>query len=305
MEKAAINIIAILFIGEKMVQNNIPSPTAQKNPLAGWFRQPKLYVKLPSDGKFYPPGSLDVSQSGEYPVYAMTAKDELLFKTPDALLSGQSTVELIKSCMPAILDPWKMPSIDLDFALIAIRMATYGTSMEVGSQCPSCKEDNTHDVDLNKWLETFANFTFVDTVNVEPLVIHIKPYSYRELTKTSVKTMEQQKIFDVINSDSISDEEKLDKFGKSFVKLTELTVDIIADSITQIDTPEESVTDVKMIKEFINNCPKDIFDKISDHITNIKSQIDFVEKNAVCGNCEHTYNIPITMDQSNFFGVRS
>ena len=135
--------------------------------------------------------------------------------------------------------------------------------------------------------------------------MHIKPYNYQELTKTSVKAMEQQKIFEIINNDNIPDEEKLDKFGKSFVRLTELTVDIIADSIIQIDTPEESVSDKNMIKEFINNCPKDLFDKISDHISNIKSEIEFVEKNAVCGHCEFQYNIPITMDQSNFFAVRS
>jgi hypothetical protein len=35
----------------------------------------------------------------------MTAKDELMFKTPDALLNGQSTVEVVKSCIPAIQDP--------------------------------------------------------------------------------------------------------------------------------------------------------------------------------------------------------
>ena len=115
---------------------NVAMP--KKNPLSGFFRQPKIYVRLPSKGKFYPDGSLDASADGQYPVYAMTAKDELMFKTPDALLSGQSTVELIKSCIPAILDPWSMPSIDLDFALIAIRIATYGDKMEVGCNCPHC-----------------------------------------------------------------------------------------------------------------------------------------------------------------------
>jgi len=74
----------------------------KKNPLASFYRQPKIYVRLPSKGEFYTPGSLDVSENGEYPVYAMTAKDELLFKTPDALLNGTSTVELIKSCIPAL-----------------------------------------------------------------------------------------------------------------------------------------------------------------------------------------------------------
>ena len=88
--------------------DQIPNHSQQKkNPLASFYRQPKIYVKLPSKGEFYPPGSLDVSANGEYPVYAMTAKDELLFKTPDALLSGQSTVELIKSCIPAITNPWQ------------------------------------------------------------------------------------------------------------------------------------------------------------------------------------------------------
>jgi hypothetical protein len=279
--------------------------TTQKNPLSNWFRQPKIYVKLPSEGRFYSPGSLDVSETGDYPVYAMTAKDELIFKTPDALLSGQSTIELVKSCIPAIIDPWKMPSIDLDFVLIAIRIATYGEKMEIGSQCPSCKEDNSHDVDLTKWLDTFGNFRFVDEIHAEPLVFHIKPYTYKEITKTSIKSMEQQKIFEIINNENISDEEKLNKFGQSFVKLTELTIDIVADSIHQIDTPNESVTDKKMIKEFINNCPKDIFDKISNHITGLKNQITFTEKNAVCGSCQYQYDIPITMDQSNFFAVRS
>lgn len=288
-----------------MIQNNLPNQLGQKNPLASWFRQPKIYVKLPSEGKFYPSGSLDVSENGEYAVYAMTAKDELMFKTPDALLSGQSTVELIKSCIPAIQDPWKMPSIDLDFALIAIRIATYGDKMEVTSQCPSCNEENSHDVDLTKWVDTFGGYRFVDTVVVDPLMIHIKPYNYQEMTKTSIKSMEQQKIFEIINNDEISDEEKLDKFGKSFVKLTELTIDIIADCITQIDTPDGSVNDKSMIKDFINNCSKDIFEKISDHVSKLKSQIEFTEKNAVCGHCGHHYDIPITMDQSNFFAVRS
>jgi len=141
--------------------NEIPNPMQQKkNPLAGFFRQPKIYVSLPSKGKFYSQGALDRSENGQYAVYAMTAKDELMFKTPDALLSGQSTVELIKSCMPAILDPWKMPSIDIDFALIAIRIATYGNKMEVNTQCPHCNADNNYDVDLSAWFSVFDNFEY-------------------------------------------------------------------------------------------------------------------------------------------------
>lgn len=286
--------------------SQIPNVTqARKNPLSSFYRQPKIYVSLPSKGRFYPPGALDVSADGQYPVYAMTAKDELMFKTPDALLSGQSTVELIKSCIPAILDPWSMPSIDLDFALIAIRIATYGDKMEVGCNCPHCNAENSYDIDLTAWFSIFNNFNYNETVTVDPLVVHVRPYSYREITKTSIKTLEQQRIFNVINDETISDEEKIDRFGKSFVKLTELTVDAIANCVSSIETPDGSESDKEMIKDFINNCSKDVFDKISTHITDMKDQIEFKAQDVTCGECTKEFSLPITMDQANFFGVKS
>lgn len=286
--------------------DEIQQPQTQKrNPLANWYRQPKIYIKLPSQGRFYAQTALDRSSNEEYPVYAMTAKDELMFKTPDALLSGQSTVELIKSCVPAILDPWQMPSIDLDFILIAIRIATYGENMEVGSKCPSCAADNSYDMNLTNWMGLFSNFSYKEIIDVDQLTVHIRPYTYREMTKTSIKTLEQQRVLDIVNDDSISDEEKLDRFGKSFIKLTELTVDIIADSITAIDTPDGSVADKPMIKEFIHNCPKEIFEKIQNHIGEIKTQIDLKAQHVQCAECQTAYDLPVTMDQSNFFAVRS
>ena len=277
----------------------------KKNPLSSFYRQPKIYVRLPSKGKFYEPGSLDLSENGEYPVYAMTAKDELLFKTPDALLNGTSTVELIKSCIPAILNPWVMPNIDLDFALIAIRIATYGDKMDVGTNCPHCNAENSYDMDLTAWLDIFNNFIYNTDIAVDPLTVHVRPYTYKEVTKTALKSMEQQRIFQVINDDSLSDEIKLEKFGASFLKLTELTVDVIADCITAIDTPDGSVSDKDMIKEFIANCSKDIFQKIQDHVVQMKELIEFKAQNVTCGECSKPFSLPVTMDQSNFFAVKS
>ena len=286
--------------------NEIPNTMQQKkNPLAGFFRQPKIYVSLPSKGKFYSQGALDRSENGQYAVYAMTAKDELMFKTPDALLSGQSTVELIKSCIPAILDPWKMPSIDIDFALIAIRIATYGNSMEVNTQCPHCNSDNNYDVDLSAWFSVFDNFEYKEEIPADPLLIHVRPYSYSEITKTSIKTLEQQRIFAIVNDETMGDEEKLERFGKSFVKLTELTVDLIAECISQIDTPDGPVTDKQMINEFIHNCNKDLFETISKHVVSMKDQIELKSHIVACSECTKEFTMPITMDQANFFAVKS
>jgi hypothetical protein len=275
------------------------------SPLSQWYRQPKIYVSLPSKGKFYPEGSLDISTNDQYAVYAMTAKDELMFKTPDALLSGQSTVEVIKSCIPAIKDPWVMPSIDLDFCLIAIRLATYGEKMDITAKCPSCDHENEYEMSLSTWLSIFDEFEYKDKIDLDPLTVYIRPYTYREVTKTSIKALEQQKIFNVVNDNNLSDEQKLDLFGESFVKITELTVDIIADCIHTIDTPNGSVSEKSQIKEFINNCSKDMFDVIQSHITNIKEQVELKVPKVECNECQTQYDIPVTLDQANFFGVRS
>ena len=279
--------------------------SAGANPLQQYYRQPKIYIRLPSNGAYYPENTLDRSENGEYAVYAMTAKDELLFKTPDALLSGQSTVEVIKSCIPAIKDPWAMPSIDLDVVLVAIRIATYGEEMDLETKCPSCEAENTYAMNLTNWLGQSANFQYDSVINYDPLQIHIRPYTYREITKTNLKTFEQQRVFAVINDETLSDEEKVRLFNESFVKLTELTVDVIAGCIEKIVAPEGTVTNFEMIKDFLDNAPKDLFDVISAHITKLKETNEMQAMEVQCAECQTEFTMPITMDQSHFFAKGS
>jgi hypothetical protein len=299
-------VAQIVFIGEKSMENSIlPQENKKPNPLAGWYRQPKIYISLPSKGRFYPPGALDASATGDYPVYAMTAKDELMFKTPDALLNGQATVEVIKSCVPAIQDPWAMPSIDVDAVLIGVRIATYGENMDVAADCPHCNHENQYEVELTQWLSAFNAFEYNSDISIDPLVVHVRPFSYQEMTKNSLKTLEHQKIFTIINDEAISDEEKIEKFGKSFVKLTQLTVDVVASCISQIDTPDGSSSDPAQINEFINNASKEVFDKISEHVSNLKSKLEMPPMDVQCESCEGKFIMPLVLDQSNFFAVRS
>ena len=93
----------------------------QNNPLKQYFRRPAIYLKLPSGGKMYQPGVVNIPESGELAVYPMTAIDEISAKTPDALYNGTAMADIIKSCIPDIKDPWSINSVDLDAVLIAIR----------------------------------------------------------------------------------------------------------------------------------------------------------------------------------------
>ena len=93
------------------------------NPLMQFARRPELSVKLPSNGNWYEEGFIDYTMSGEVEVYPMLPKDELALMNPDGLLSGQSNVSLIKSCVPAVKNPEKLLYPDLNVLLLAILKA--------------------------------------------------------------------------------------------------------------------------------------------------------------------------------------
>ena len=193
-----------------MAENQIKQGS---NPLQKYFRQVKNYMRLPSKGKFYPAGVLDMPATGELPVYAMTAKDELLFKTPDALMNGQATVDVIQSCVPNIKNAWAMPAADLDAVLIAIRQATYGSKMDFVSVCPHCNTKNEHSIDLGVLSVQIQCPDFNTSVLVDDLELFLKPQNYKEFNRASIENFEQQRILAVVSDETMSEEEKIVKFN--------------------------------------------------------------------------------------------
>lgn len=274
----------------------------KQNPLAAFFRQPKIYIELPSKGKFYPAGSLEFTQNGEYPVYAMTARDELMFKTPDALMNGASTVEVIKSCIPNIKDPWEMPSIDVDAIICAIRMATYGHEMAITNTCPSCGHVNERALDLRVIYENLKNVTFNTNIKISNnLIIHVRPLNYKQITSASLKAFEHQRIFTIVNDTSLTDQEKVRMFQETFLKLTDLTLDTVAESIESVETLDGTTNNPEFIKEFLKNSDKEIFESINKSIEAGKEKSKIPALDTSCDECHHEFKISITIDQSDFF----
>lgn len=279
----------------------------EQNPLRKYFRQPKVYITLPSKGKFYAPDAINIPEGEEYPVYAMTAKDELTMKTPDALLNGAATVEIVKSCVPSIINPWAMPSIDLDAILIAIRIATYGETMEVETKTPVTGEDKTFSVDLRQLLNKLVVNEYVSAFTTGDMTINVRPLTYREFTDASLKTFEEQRIFALVEDEKISDNEKLSKFNDSFQKLTKLTISTISKSITSIVVGDDEVTNPQHIEEFINNADKQFYNDVLSHIEKQRDtfqleplKVQSTDEDVAAG-APRTWEVPITFDQSNFF----
>lgn len=273
------------------------------NPLASFFRQPKIYISLPSKGEFYPLGALEKTDNGEYPVYAMTARDELIFKTPDALMNGAATTEVIKSCIPNIKDPWKMPSIDMDAVLCAIRIATSGIEMDMQVVCPECKSENDRTVDLRQLLDNFNKLQFSKRVEVDSeMVINLKPMTYEQMTKTAMKTFEHQRIFQLANDENIPESDKVRMFQESFVKLTDITFDVVANCVESIESVHGNTSDPEHIREFLKNTDKNVFSKINNTITSTDEKSTVPTLDTSCDQCGHPFKIELTLDQADFFG---
>lgn len=279
------------------------------NPLVSFMRQPKIYIRLPSNGDYWPPGSLDITETGEYPVYSMTAKDELMLKVPDAVMSGQAVVEVLQHCMPNIKNAWMIPQIDLDIILIAIRLATYGEKMNTPISIGN-DEELEYVVDLRTIMDTLqSQITWDPIVSVnENLTVFVRPMNYKQISESALKTFETQKIMQIVNNDNMDEETKVAAFKESFSKLTDVTLGMVQSGIYRVDSSEGSTDNPEFIKEFVENVDKDIFNAVQDHLEKLREinsikpiQIAVTDEMRLRGIQGEFLEIPITFDPSTFF----
>ena len=57
------------------------SSNIEQNPLRKYFRQPKVYITLPSKGVFYPADAINIPEGNEFPVFATVSYTHLTLPT--------------------------------------------------------------------------------------------------------------------------------------------------------------------------------------------------------------------------------
>ncbi len=282
--------------------------TENTNPLNKYFRQPAIYVSLPS-GSNYPPHVITPTQTGELGVMPMTAKDEIRFKTPDALMNGQGVVDVIQSCVPEIKDAWQIKSYDLDTILIAIRIATYGETMDIKFNVPKVNETVSHSINLPAILDQLKTTKVDAGITLDDgLKITVRPLTYNDMTSTSLQTFTQQKMYTAIQDSQLPDEDKAKRFNEAFKTLTELNASIILKNIAKVTMQDGTeITDPVHIKEFVENANAVLVKEIEDKLTKLRGQgavkplkIKATEEQIKKG-APATYEVPVTFDTSNFF----
>lgn len=276
------------------------------NPLRSHFRQPKLYFKLPSQGRWWRPGSVEIPDNGELAVMSMTGKDELLMKNADALMNGNATVDMIQSCIPEIKDAWSAPRTDLDSILIAIRIATYGPNMETESKCPHCEHINSNTLDCRWILENIQQPESEPEMLVDGLLFKLRPVSYRMINQTDQDIYEEQRILRQLNQEGLSSEQRKEIVSAAVRALANKLSTRLAASIDKIVTDRGiSVTDPVLIADFIANCEKSTFDKIREGIESYANGYALPKMRIKCDGCNEEYESKIEFDPGNFFAPGS
>lgn len=275
--------------------------TQSANPLKQYFRQPAIYLRLPTGGKYWPPGSIELTHNGEFPVYPMTAIDEITYRTPDALFNGQAVVTVIQSCIPNVKNAWAAPTTDINSMLVAIRLASYGHELEISSTCPSCETSDDYALDLRHVLDQLKMPDFESTMQHGDLEISFGPISYENQNKSNQEQFDEQRMIQSVTESDLPEADKLKRLNDAMRRITELTVDALKWSISGIRTPGAIVSETEHIQEFLVNCDRKLFNRIRDHVINLRQVSELTPLGITCDNCQHEYKQTVTLDMTSFF----
>jgi hypothetical protein len=270
------------------------------NPLQQYFRQPKIYISLPSKGLYYTAGSFQ----GDYnnvPIMSMTGMDEILMKTPDALFSGEAAFKVIESCCPFVKNAKQIPSTDVDTLLTAIRIATYGNILNLSKDCVQCGSENDYELDLQHTIAYFQKLRFINEIKIDDnLTINIRPLTYEQMNYFGLENFKLQKT--ATGAYNITDEEeKIRVTDQVFADLSELQLAIYLASIEQVKVNNQIVTDQQHIYDWLKNMDRDVFTVIKSKLEANKKEWEIPEQPVKCGACEAHNVVQPVLDQANFF----
>lgn len=290
------------FEGSSKFFKDRPAKKKAPNPLSAYFREPGIFVKLPSQGNYSQDGSIEFSVNGEIGVYPMTAKDEVWFKNPDALLNGVALEKVLESCCPDIHNIRSLPINDINVLLLGLRYSSYGKALHLKAECPKCKKENKFAVNIEDLLE---NISFLDaeySLQIGQLKVYIKPYTYDSMVKATIVTFEEAKVIQVLKNEELDENDRKEMIKESFQRIHNLTLLLMSDSIIKIITPDNKT--IKN-KEFIIEWLEEIDRK---NYNELKNKFDEMNKIGVpnnyhveCQYCKHEFKIDLAYDPATFF----
>ena len=257
------------------------------NPLLDYARKAELSVKLPSDGNWYTSDIVKLNPLKEVEVYPMLPKDELTLINPDALLSGQANIDVIKSCVPAISNPELLLYPDLNVLLLAIKAATYGDELKLEITCPHCLEikeqlkdkpeeitklEKENRICLHPQMFTYSCREILEQISLlekeyiikaeNGLQIYISPNTTKDKNLFNLLNFKEKSILKQFKDYKFDNDNQTENDRKEFVStvsgiymnISEIGNKIVTNGIKKVELPDGSFVDDKnLIYEFVSN----------------------------------------------------
>jgi hypothetical protein len=261
--------------------------TQQKtNPLLSRLQIPGETFRLPSQGLFYSNGELsDDVVNGEVHVYPMTAYDEIIFKTPDMLLSGKAVDEVFSRCIPQVLKPRRLLSKDIDYLITCLRVITYG---------PDITLTYKHDCENGKEREYTTSLA-----SILRQAKSIDPTSLNTVFKMEMPNGQLVKLkpttFDAVLE--LSQNLGGDTDDETLIAIQNKILHVICNMIDSVD----GISDSEMINEWVSKLPAGWVRQLSETIDKISDWgVEFKAK-TVCKDCGQEIEMPFSANPVSFF----
>lgn len=275
------------------------------NPLAEYFRVAGVHQALPTGGQFFEEGEIEQALNGEVAVLPMTAADEIVLKNPDALLNGDALERLFKSCVPAIKNPRHISVPDMDVLLLAIKLASYGDSLEVNVTCPKCQNEFSTETSIRGLLSAATPIKDEDTsVRIsDTMVIDVRPYDFKSKTILDLQTFQEEKALQYLTDVDMDDDERQRRFNSAFERLAELNLDLLSHCVRAVNVPTGRVTDPEHIHAFVKNTDRATVKKITDKLKKLSESgiPKTLEVKCAKEECGHEWTTGMVFDASHFF----
>jgi hypothetical protein len=277
------------------------------NPLKKYYRTKEVYVKLPTNYKFFSTKPA-TSEENEIGIMPMSTRDEMLIKIPDSLYNGEALYEIIESIAPDIKNPYELCIPDLDVILLATRIASYGKNMDIEAVCPNCKKYSIYSIDIPVVLSKLKMLPEDYTIEVKGLSITFKPNSVSTINAKRIAQLETQKIANELRGINDSELPKIkEKLKKSLEVSTAARYAIIADAIEKIELPDGSiVTEIEHILDWLSNSDSatiSILEKNKNIMNDNGIQKTF---DVTCSNedCNEKFTAPLEFNPAFFFRTK-
>lgn len=277
------------------------------NPLSKYTKVEVLYTKLVTNNIIKYPKNVLTNEGIECGICARSARDELMFNNPDALMNGEAVSNVIENCVPNVLNAKKLYIPDVEMLLIGIKLATKETEYQIEVDCPNCGHHGAFERDLRFLLDSAELLDEQPTLVLEDvggLLLKFKPHTWEEYSNFGLKMFQEQKAASVIESnEDMTDEEKMKIFTNIFEAMTKLSFEMIVANIESIETVDGTViTEKNFISEWLGEQPAYILKQIrekADYINNVGVSH---EMSVGCSSCDHEWTLTnLQFDPSNFF----